>query len=112
MRTAAPTIKALVSQAEQIRVQNLQWALEKLPELSEKERKVVEDLSNKIIKGLLQAPIQGLKHELAAADPGEISSKLLGVENVNDAPPACHHPAWRAGQQAREGPSHEYEGAA
>jgi glutamyl-tRNA reductase len=85
-RTAAPTIKALVNQAEQIRQLNLAWAMEKLPELSEKERKVVEDLSNRIIKGLLQAPIQGLKHELAAAEHREIVSKLFKLEEYGDEP--------------------------
>lgn len=84
MRTAAPTIKALVNQAENIRRQNLDWAMERLTGLTDKERKVVEDLSNKIIKGLLQAPIQGLKHELAAAEHREIVSKLFGLEDIDE----------------------------
>lgn len=86
MRTAAPTIKALVNQAELIRRQNLDWAMERLTGLTDKERKVVEDLSNKIIKGLLQAPIQGLKHELAAAEHREIVSKLFRLEECVDEP--------------------------
>lgn len=86
IRTAAPTIKALVNQAEQIRQLNIDWALERLPDLTAKERKVVEDLSNRIIKGLLQAPIQGLKHELAAAEHREIVSKLFKLEEHRDEP--------------------------
>jgi glutamyl-tRNA reductase len=85
-RTAAPTIKALINQAEQIRLTNLDWALERLTGLTDKERKVVEDLSNRIIKGLLQAPIQGLKHELAAAEHREIISKLFRLEEQVDEP--------------------------
>lgn len=84
VRTAAPTIKALVNQAENIRRQNLDWAMERLTGLNEKERKVVEDLSNRIIKGLLQAPIQGLKHELAAAEHREIVSKLFQLEGTDE----------------------------
>jgi glutamyl-tRNA reductase len=86
MRSASPTIKALVSQAEQIRRQNLDWAMERLTGLTDKERKIVEDLSNKIIKGLLQAPIQGLKHELAAAEHREIVTKLFRLEDSTDEP--------------------------
>ena len=84
VRTAAPTIKALVNQAENIRRQNIDWAMERLTGLNEKERKIVEDLSNRIIKGLLQAPIQGLKHELAAAEHREIISKLFQLEGVDE----------------------------
>jgi glutamyl-tRNA reductase len=83
-RSASPTIKALVNQAEQIRQLNMEWAMERLTDLSDKERKVVEDLSNRIIKGLLQAPIQGLKHELAAAEHREIVSKLFKLEEPID----------------------------
>ncbi len=85
-RTASPTIKALVNQAEQIRRQNLDWALERLTGLNDKERKVVEDLSCKIIKGLLQAPIQGLKNELTAAEHREIISRLFRLEEPIDEP--------------------------
>jgi len=84
MRTASPTIRALVNQAELIRRQNLDWAMEQLTGLTDKERKVVEDLSSKIIKGLLQAPIQGLKHELVAAEHREIVSKLFRLEDPTD----------------------------
>lgn len=84
VRSASPTIKALVNSAEQIRRQNLDWAMERLPELTAKERKIVEDLSNRIIKGLLQAPIQGLKHELTAAEHREIVSKLFRLEEHTD----------------------------
>ncbi|MFI5386739.1 MAG: glutamyl-tRNA reductase [Fimbriimonadales bacterium] len=89
IRTASPTIKALVNQAEQIRRQNLEWALERLTGLTEKERKIVEDLSSKIVKGMLQAPIEGLKHELTAAEHREIVSKLFRLEEPIDEPVAC-----------------------
>jgi glutamyl-tRNA reductase len=60
--------------------------MERLTGLTDQERKVVEDLSNKIIKGLLQAPIQGLKHELAAEEHREIVSKLFRLEENTDEP--------------------------
>jgi glutamyl-tRNA reductase len=84
MRTAGPTIKALVNQAEQIRRLNVDWALDRLTGLNDKERKIVEDLSNRIIKGMLQAPIEGLKHELAAAEHREIVSKLFRLPRAED----------------------------
>ena len=84
MRTASPTIKALVNQAEMIRRQNLDWAMERLTGLTDQERKVVEDLSSKIIKGLLQAPIHGLKHDLTATEHREIVAKLFRLEESAD----------------------------
>ncbi|HWA84142.1 MAG TPA: glutamyl-tRNA reductase [Fimbriimonadaceae bacterium] len=84
VRSAAPTIKALVNSAEAIRRQNMDWAMERLTDLTAKERKIVEDLSNRIVKGLLQAPIQGLKHELTAAEHREIVSKLFRLEERGD----------------------------
>lgn len=86
MRTAAPTIKALVDHADSIRRANLAWAMDRLTGLNEKERKVVEDLSAKIVKGLLQAPIQGLKSDLTANEHREIVSKLFKLEEAHNEP--------------------------
>lgn len=86
-RAASPTIKALVNQTEAIRQRNLDWAMERLPELGEKERKVVEDLTMRIVKGLLQAPIQGLKKDLTGSEHRLVVSKLFGLEDDNHPKP-------------------------
>jgi glutamyl-tRNA reductase len=79
-RSASPTIKALTRHAEGIRSQNLDWAMSKLDDLDDRQRKVVEDLSLRIIKGLLQAPIEGLKGELATRDHRQVVARLFQLE--------------------------------
>ena len=83
-RSASPTIKALVDQAEGIRSQNLDWAMSRLDDLDPRQRKVVEDLSIRIIKGLLQAPIEGLKGELATRDHRQVITRLFQLEEKSD----------------------------
>jgi glutamyl-tRNA reductase len=83
-RGAAPVIQALVELGEQVRAANLEWALSRLDGLSEKERKVVEDLSIRIVRGMLQAPIQGLKTELVEPSEREIAARLFGVESADE----------------------------
>jgi len=56
-----PTIKRLRSKAEAIRVGELDKTLNKLGDLSKKERKAVEELSRSIVNKLLHGPMQGLR---------------------------------------------------
>ena len=79
-REAAPMIEALVQQAEVVRKRNLDWALSQAPLESAKERKLLEDLSIRIVRGMLKAPIMALKTELRAPVERAVLMRLFGVE--------------------------------
>jgi glutamyl-tRNA reductase len=78
-RSAAPTIKSLVARGEQIKRRNVEWARERLPDLSDKELRVVEEMARRMMLGLLQAPIDGLKSDPIARE------RLFGLEQGEDA---------------------------
>ncbi len=79
-REAAPYIKALTDFAEEIRSQNLEWALTQNPSASAKDRKLLEDLSIRIVRGMLEAPIQALKSELREPVERAVLARLFAVE--------------------------------
>lgn len=60
-RQAAATIKGLVQLGESVQRRSLDWALERLLDLTDKERRVVEDLARRIAQGILSPPIEELK---------------------------------------------------
>ena len=76
-RAAAPTIRALVQRGDEIRKRNVGWAKERLPDLSEKELRVVEEMARRMMIGLLETPIQGLKSHLAAQQHREVVERLF-----------------------------------
>ena len=78
-RAAGPTIRALMARGEAIRRQNLDWARERLEHLGEKELRVVEELAKRMMIGLLRAPIEGLKGELATPEHREVVERLFDI---------------------------------
>lgn len=78
-RSASPTIRAITDRSDVIREENLRWALERLPDLDERQRKVVADLSRRIVKGMLEAPVESLKLN---PDPASraLAERLFGLE--------------------------------
>jgi|GEM_PF-489158 len=81
-RGAAPTIKALAELGERVRQRNLEWAQSRLENLSEKEWQVVEQLAQKMVIGLLQAPIDGLKNRLATPQHREVVKHLFALDQL------------------------------
>jgi len=79
-RAAAPTIRALVEHGDSIRQRNLDWARGRLGHLDEKEMRVVEEMARRMMIGLLQAPIDSLKTELAAREHREVVEKLFSLD--------------------------------
>jgi glutamyl-tRNA reductase len=60
-RWTAPTIKELQDQAAEIARKEMEWAANKLPDLSERERQIVAAMASRITGKLLHGPIQWLK---------------------------------------------------
>lgn len=80
-RAATPTIRRLHALADESVQHELQWAFAKLPELSAKERQVVEAMAHRLRGKLLHEPVQWLKaqavsdqivYTLERLAPGEI----------------------------------------
>lgn len=79
-RTAAPTIRALVARGEEIRARNVQWAKEKLKHLDAKDLRVIEDMARRMMIGLLEQPIDGLKGDLSAKEHRHVVEQLFGLQ--------------------------------
>lgn len=60
-RRANPLIKALHERAERIRQEQLEWALSKLGPLNERQRKVIETLTARLVNKLLHSPTAQLR---------------------------------------------------
>lgn len=60
-RRASPLIRALHERAERIRQEQLRWALPKLGPLSERQRKVIETLTTRLVSKLLHSPMAQLR---------------------------------------------------
>ena len=82
-RSVAPTIMELRSQADEIAHSELTWAMSKLPELTPRERQVIEAMATRIAGKLLHGAIQRLKaqarenieprYTIDALAPGELA---------------------------------------
>lgn len=91
VRSVVPTIMELQSQADEIARLELAWAMSKLPELTPRERQVIEAMATRIAGKLLHGPIQRLKtqareniepgYTIDALAPGELADLFYsGVE--------------------------------
>jgi glutamyl-tRNA reductase len=73
-----PTIKRLRSKAERIRSQELEKALGKIKgELSNKDKKVFEELSRGIVNKLLHGPMQALRSD--GSDRAAVAQTLVNM---------------------------------
>jgi glutamyl-tRNA reductase len=60
-RSTFPAIKTLREQADEVREREVRWALAKMPDLSEREREIVQAMAARIMGKLLHGPIQWIK---------------------------------------------------
>ena len=102
-----PTIAQLRADAERIRARELERALARLGELTEREREVVRSLSARLVNKLLHAPLAALGAEPDTPALAETARLLFGLAPHVAAeapaatapaaePPAAPHPAVRA----------------
>ncbi len=78
-QAASPTIRALMQLGENVSKRNLEWALEKLPELDAKHVRVLEELMRRTVIGMLESPINTLKTDIAWAERRHLIENLFAV---------------------------------
>ena len=78
-RMVVPMIKALRERAEEVRTEQLDRAMEKLKGLSDKEKKVVENLSKNIVNSFLRDPVLRLKEMAGEEEADESISQLCDL---------------------------------
>ncbi len=77
-RNAIPAIKAIGEAADEQRHDELQWLFRRLPDLAEKDRSLIEQMSHRLVAGILHAPRSALNSD----DSGrlaEAARKLFGT---------------------------------
>lgn len=82
---AVPTIVALREKAEAVKQEELDKVLIKMPELGEKEKKLIEQLAASIVNKLIHPPTAALKQD--AEDKDELVAtikRLYGINGGND----------------------------
>ncbi|MDO9574336.1 MAG: glutamyl-tRNA reductase, partial [Candidatus Contubernalis sp.] len=82
-RRVVPLITALRARAEDIRMEQLESALEKLKGLSDKEKKTVERLSKNIMNDLLRIPVIRLKEKATEKDAEGCIASLCELFNLD-----------------------------
>jgi glutamyl-tRNA reductase len=59
-REAVPAIQAMADSAEERRREELDWLLHRLPDLTDDDRRLVEQMSHRLVAGILHAPLAAL----------------------------------------------------
>jgi glutamyl-tRNA reductase len=62
-RTSAPAIQALTAQAESRRAAEVDRLLRRMPHLAGRDRELVEQMSRRLVAGLLHAPLTTLRDD-------------------------------------------------
>lgn len=84
---AVPLIKALHQRAEELRREQLDWALPKLGPLSADQRELIEALTRRLTKKLLHAPTEELKslaHGAESCEPFTLAKRLFALDTDGD----------------------------
>lgn len=79
-RGVAPLIAALQERAEQIRRQQLEWALPKIGDLDERQQRIIEQMTARIVKQILHQPISELRNLLDEEEALLLFARLFGLE--------------------------------
>jgi glutamyl-tRNA reductase len=83
-RAAGPTIKALIERAESVRQENISREIERKPDLSEREKALLDEMSRRLVKGLLQTPIQHLSDDMVPKEHRDVIARLFGLDAPED----------------------------
>jgi glutamyl-tRNA reductase len=77
-RNALPAIQAIGEAADEQRRHELEWLFHRLPSLAEKERSLIEQMSNRLVADILHAPRSALNSD----DSGQLTQaaqRLFGT---------------------------------
>lgn len=77
-RYAVPAIQAMAEAAEEQRRSELEWLSRRLPDLEEEERSLIEQMSHRLVAGILHAPRSALNSD-ESGDLGRAARELFGV---------------------------------
>ncbi len=77
-RDSLPAIKAMSEAAEGRRRSELEWLLRRLPSLSAEDRAVVDQMSHRLVAGILHAPRSRLRQD-DSGDLGRAARELFGL---------------------------------
>ena len=55
-----PAIQAMADSAEERRREELDWVLRRLPDLTDDDRRLIEQMSHRLVAGILHAPLAAL----------------------------------------------------
>jgi len=78
-RAASPTVAALMNLGNHIRSKNLDWLKDKLPELDERQIRVIEEMARRTVLGLLESPIQNLKSDVTWTERRSLIEELFSI---------------------------------
>jgi len=101
-RDVVPAITQLRAHAEEIRDAELERALARLPELTDRGRIVVRGLATRIVNKLLHQPVTTLKHDAEGANMAQIVQYLFGLAGPPLACPGEPADSTRPAVAARE----------
>jgi glutamyl-tRNA reductase len=73
-----PAIHALTEAAESRRVSELAWLARRLPNLSDQDRAIVDQMSHRLVAGILHAPKTAIRHD-DSGDLGRAAWQLFGL---------------------------------
>ncbi len=77
-RDSLPAIQAMSEAAEGRRRSELEWLLRRLPDLSEEDQAIVEQMSHRLVAGILHAPRSRLRLD-DSGDLGRAARELFGL---------------------------------
>lgn len=77
-RDFLPAIQAMTDAAEARRLSELAWLVHRLPSLSEQDRAVVDQMSRRLVAGILHAPKSALRFD-ESGDLGRAAWELFGL---------------------------------
>jgi len=77
-RDFLPAIQVMTEAAEARRISELAWLTHRLPNLSEQDRAVIDQMSNRLVAGILHAPRAALRLD-ESGDLGRAAWELFGL---------------------------------
>ena len=77
-RDSTPAIQAMSEAADGRRLGELEWLYRRLPNLSEQERALIDQMSHRLVGGILHAPKSALRHD-ESGDLSRAAWELFGL---------------------------------